>query len=264
MVTKPTIPRGLKERLVEMFGVSLASDLERFFRARPTTLRINTLRGDRATILTELTAAGFKLKNVSWYREAFVLQNKSQRELESTPAYLFGRIYVQSLASMVPPLILAPQPGEKVLDMTAAPGGKTSQLAALMNGQGKLVAAELDSIRYARLEHNLRLLGVAEKLDFLELFLGDAKRLVDKYSEYFDRILLDAPCSAEARINLEDRASFGYWNEKKIAATAKEQRRLLAAGWDMLRPGGFLVYSTCTFAPEENEVQIAGFLVAHS
>lgn len=249
------LPAQFLVRLDDIYG-SLAPAIERTFVVRPTTLRVNTLRANVNEVRQELTAAGIKLRHVPWCSGAFVLADGNIRELEQTPAYREGRIYLQSLASMVPPLVLDPKPNEQVWDMTAAPGSKTSQIAALMAGKGRLVASEENAIRFERLQHNMRLLGVDAIPDFVELCHGDAIKIGKRFVGTFDKILIDAPCSAEARMVANNRRSFGYWNEKNIATHASLQRKLLAAAWTALRPGGTLVYSTCTFAPEENEVVI--------
>ncbi len=229
---------------------------------KPTTFRCNTIRRDAVETYTELISLGFELEPVLWCRGAYVLRNKTKRELMSTGSYTRGEIYLQSLASMVPPLLMDIEPNLRVLDMTAAPGSKTSQIAALMHKRGELVASEMSKVRFFKLQHNMHLLGVSDKQDgwTLDLRYTDATKLVSKYPEYFDRVLLDAPCSAEARFDVNDEKSYGYWREEKIREMASVQWSLLHAAFALLRPGGTLVYSTCTFAPEENEYQISQFL----
>ena len=255
---KITLPQNFIERLTQMFGGALVNQIQGTFKEKPTTFRINTIKNKREIALDNLQSNGFKLKQIGWYKDAFILQNKSLRELSETDLYKNGAIYVQSLASMVPPLVLDPKPGDKVLDLTAAPGSKTSQLAALMNKTGELVANDNNEIRYQKLRHNMDLLGVSAEKDNwkmkLENKLGTA--LCKEYLEYFDKILLDVPCSAEARFVLDDPRTFSYWNERDIKEIVFRQRQLLFAAWRALKPGGILVYSTCTFAPEENEMQI--------
>ncbi len=264
------MPEDFLEKLTEMFGISLVSQLKSTFVERPTTFRINTLKGKKSQILEILQQHGFKIERVSWYKDAFILKSKTQRELTELDIYNNGEIYVQSLASMVPPLVLDPKPGEKVLDLTAAPGSKTSQMAALMSDsdgsalggnkpRGELVANDNNEIRFSRLKHNMEILGVAED-NFLKLSLENGVTLAQKYPEYFDKILLDAPCSAEARFVDGEPATYGYWKEKKVKEMASVQRQLLSSAWNALKPGGTLVYSTCTFSPEENELQITKFM----
>ena len=255
------LPDGFVERLEEMFGAALTRDITATFSARPTTFRVNTLRASRDEVREQLTQDGFRLRPVKALPLAFVLENRSKRELTDHPLYSAGKIYVQSLASMLPPVVLNPQPGERVLDLTAAPGSKTSQIAALMGRTGLLVANDNNKVRFFKLKHNLELLGALTNDDaFLKLRLEDGSRLCSEFEESFDRVLLDAPCSAESRFVHRDPRSFGYWKERKVKACAATQRRLLFSAWRTVRRGGVLVYSTCTFAPEENELQVSKFL----
>lgn len=271
------LPDGFAERLDSMVGPSLAAQARATFVTRPTTLRLNRLKVPVAVdeygkkqpdqLVQYLQQDGFKLERVPWYVDAYVLRSRTKRELTETPTYLDGNIYIQSLASMAPPLVLEPQPGERVLDLTAAPGSKTSQIAAMMGRRGELVANDNNKVRFFKLKHNMELLGVGNGVPKPEdgdwkftLRLEHGADLCREYPNYFDKILLDAPCSAEARFVEGDPKTFGYWSERKIKEMAFKQRSLLFAAWGALKPGGVLVYSTCTFAPEENEVQIARLL----
>lgn len=279
------LPPHFLERLTDIVGPSLFAEMKRTFVQRPTTFRVNTLKTqtheNTKNTKTTLIEQGFKLKPVAWYRDAFVLDNKSKRELTETDEYKEGKIYIQSLASMIPPLVLDPRPGEKVLDLTAAPGSKTSQMAALMNRQGELVANDVNKVRFARLEANMRMLGVdsispsyegespteasGEGVDWkFELRLADGSALCQEYgAPYFDKILVDAICSAEARFIDGDPRTYGYWSPHKIKQMAYRQQKLLMAAWTVLKPGGTLVYSTCTIAPEENESRVSKMLERH-
>ena len=286
------LPEKFLERLTEMFGVSLFREIEKTFVERRTTFRINTIKSKKEEVIEVLNQNGFKIRQVTWYKDAFVLLNKSKRELTDLDIYNEGKIYIQSLASMIPPLVLDPQPGEKVLDLTAAPGSKTSQIAALIGCVGEIVANDNNKIRFFKLKHNMEVLGVTNtprpavaghpspRGDFSTSLLEEGVprggrevfawqftlrmehggALCREYPEYFDKILLDAPCSAEARFIAGEPKTHGYWKEQKIKEMAYKQWGLLLAAWSALKPGGTLVYSTCTFAPEENELQITKFL----
>jgi len=253
------LPEKFVERLEMIVGPVLSGEIRRTFKDKPTTFRINTIKSSKEEILPLLQEKGFKMKKVSWYGDAFILQNKSKRELTELEIYEQGKIYIQSLASMVPPLILNPKPGEKVLDLTAAPGSKTSQIAALMEQKGELVANELNKIRFFRLQHNMETLGVSKEFPDWKFVLRmeDGSALTEEYLGYFDKILLDTVCSGEARFIEGYPKSYGYWSEKKIKALVYRQQKLLFAAWSALKPGGTLVYSTCTLAPEENEMRIS-------
>lgn len=271
------IPVEFFDRLEHMFGPSLCRTLKKTFVERPTTFRVNTIKAKRDETIIGLKKQGFKFKKVPWYTDAYILENRTKRELSETTAYESGQIYMQSLASMVPPLLLDLAPGESVFDMTAAPGSKTSQIAALMQTQGELLANDVNKVRFFKLKHNMEQLGVLSRPQDTSdgspaelrsdssrwnctLRLEHGAALADEYVAYFDKILLDAPCSAEARFIEGQPKSFGFWKERKIKEMAYKQRQLLFAAWKALKPGGTLVYSTCTFAPEENEVQISRLL----
>lgn len=257
-ISKNQLPEGFLERLEKILGPALTNQITKTFVDRPTSFRVNTLKTTRAAARAALAWHGFKTHDVLWYKDAFVLINKSQKELMTTELYQSGQIYLQSLASMVPPLILDPKPNEKVLDLTAAPGSKTSQIAAMMNGVGELHANDNSKIRFAKLAHNLNLLGVSVERPNWQCVLTTERgsSLVTKFAGYFDKILLDAPCTAEARFIAGSSRTYGYWSERNIKEMAYQQRQLLLSAWGALKPGGTLVYSTCTFAPEENEEQV--------
>ena len=262
-----SLPEHFLERLTDIVGPSLFPEVKRTFAARPTTFRINSLKTQKQeNTKTHLIEKGFKLKSVPWCKDAFILENKSKRELTETDVYKDGRIYIQSLASMIPPLVLDPQQGEKVLDLTAAPGSKTSQIAALMNKRGELVANDVNKVRFERLKANMEMLGVmSETSDWqFTLRLSDGSALCQEYgAPYFDKILVDAICSAEARFVDGDPKTYGYWSPHKIKQMAYRQQKLLMAAWTVLKPDGVLVYSTCTMAPEENESRISKMLERH-
>jgi tRNA (cytosine49-C5)-methyltransferase len=174
------------------------------------------------------------------------------RALQETPCYRDGKIYVQSLSSMIPVLVLGPQPGETILDLTAAPGSKTTQISMMMHDEGKIVANDNHKTRFFRLKANVD----QQRATNVELSLHYGEGFGRKFPERFDRVLLDAPCSAEGRFLATEPKSFGYWKPRKVNEMARKQRKLLFSAIHALKPGGVLVYSTCTFAPEENEALI--------
>ena len=220
-----------------------------FTDTKPTTFRINSLKISRELVRENLERQGFRLASVSWYPDAFVLREGRLKELEKTESYLKGEIYVQNLSSMIPPLVLDPKPGERILDLTAAPGSKTTQTACLMKGEGKIVANESDRIRYEKLKANVELQAARN----VELVLSFGESIGKKCPNHFDRVLLDAPCSAEGRFNARAPSSYRYWTLDKVKEMAKLQKKLFTSAVSALKSGGILVYSTCTFSPEENE-----------
>jgi len=227
-----------------------------FTEAKPTTFRVNTLKARPEEVREKLEHQGFHLEKVSWYPVAFILRGGRLRELQETEIYQKGGIYVQSLSSMLPPLVLNPQPGERILDLTAAPGSKTTQMACLMKGEGEIVANDNSQIRFFKLKANVKLQDASN----VKLSLKHGELFGRDLPESFDRILLDAPCSAEGRFLVGEPASYKYWKPAKIKEMARKQKNLLISAFRALKPGGTLVYSTCTFAPEENEGVLEWFL----
>lgn len=220
-----------------------------FTEPTPTTFRVNTLKISSGVLQEKLEHQDFRLEKVSWYPEAFILRDGRLRALQETEAYRKGEIYVQGLSSMVPPMILNPQPGERVLDLTAAPGSKTTQIACLMKGEGEIVANDNNRIRFFKLKANVELQGAMN----VKLTMKYGESFGREAPESFDRVLLDAPCSAEGRFQIREPASYRYWKPVKIKEMVRKQKGLLFSALQALRPGGVMVYSTCTFAPEENE-----------
>lgn len=220
-----------------------------FAETRPTTFRVNTIKTSTFETRRSLEERGFGLQSVPWYSDAFILRRGHLRELQETEIYKTGRIYVQSLPSMIPPLILDPKPGELVLDLTAAPGSKTTQMACLMRGEGKIVANDNNKPRFFRLKANLEL----QEARNVELALKPGELFGRDRPGEFDRVLIDAPCSAEGRFDTGNPKSYRYWKPAKVSEMARKQKRLIASAIHALKPGGTLVYSTCTYAPEENE-----------
>lgn len=251
------LPEAFVARLGEIFPEDTCRIvLDSYEHPGVTAFRINTLLAQTEPVLDEFLALGLHVHQVPWYAEAFWIEQEQRQLLLSSRPYLLQQIYVQGLSSMVPPLILDPQPDDRILDLTAAPGSKTLQIACLMGGTGELAAVEYVRSRFFKMRDNLSAQGAGH----VRTFLKNGEHVWRNRPEYFDRVLLDAPCSSESRFDLEEPDSFSYWSPRKIKEMANKQRRLLFSAIQSLRPGGVLVYSTCTYAPEENEVLIDGML----
>lgn len=216
---------------------------------KPTTFRVNTLKSENQALITSLADLGFEVEEASQIEHAFILKNKSLRELMETPSYKNGELYVQSLSSMLPPVILNPKPGDRVLDIAAAPGSKTTQMAALMENRGEIVANDTSLKRIYRLKANLALQGAT----VAHVSRDDGRSLWKRYSEYFDKALVDAPCSMEGRFNSNDPKSYQDWSLKKVKELSRLQHWLLRSAISATKPDGVIVYSTCTLNTEENE-----------
>jgi NOL1/NOP2/sun family putative RNA methylase len=244
------LPPAFAQRLQHIVPASrLAACWASFAQTPATVFRVNTLRDTVEATATELKAQGFSLEALAWKKDAFRVADAQRRALTETTAFADGRIYIQNPSSMIPPLVLDPQPGEEVLDLAAAPGGKTLQIAAMMDNTGRIGAVEAVRGRFFRLRDNIARAGAEN----VQTYLKDGAGVWRQCPERFDRVLLDAPCTGEGLFQVSDENSFAYWSEKKIGEMARKQRRLLQSAILCLRPGGTLVYSTCTFAPEENE-----------
>ncbi len=244
----------LPEKFLEKLNDFVPEDkkqsvLQSFLQRKPSTFRANTLKISADDLEIELKKLGIEVERVPWYKDAFILKNVVQKVLAETKFYKEGYLYVQSLSSMIPPLVLDPKPEEIVLDMTAAPGSKTTQIAALMQNTGTLIANDKSRIRNFRLSANLALQGVTNA----QVLSQPGEFLWKKYPEYFDRALVDVPCSMEGRFFVEDPKTFQDWTPGKVKQLAEMQKWLLRSAISTTRPGGTIVYSTCTLSPEENE-----------
>ncbi|HBF38557.1 MAG TPA: NOL1/NOP2/sun family RNA methylase [Firmicutes bacterium] len=216
---------------------------------RPVTLRINTLKTNVREVMRVFQKDNIKFDRVLWYSDALIVKNIRETQLEKHSLYQEGHIYLQSLSSMVPPLALDPKVGQRILDLTAAPGSKSTQLAALMNNQGMLLANEINELRVERLKYNIDKQGAS----IIEIRHGDGKRLEENYRESFDAVLLDAPCSGEGLFLACDPKTYRFWNPKRVRELSNEQKKLLRTALWALKPGGTLIYSTCTLSSAENE-----------
>ncbi len=216
---------------------------------RYTTLRVNTLKYDIQNLMKYFKEKNIKFERVSWYKDALIIKNANEKQLQKLDIYEKGYIYIQSLSSMIPPIILNPKPEEKILDLTAAPGSKTTEIAALMNNKGTILANELDKIRCERLKYNVEKQGA----NIIEVINERGEKIGDKYPENFDKVLLDTPCSGEGRFIVNSVATYRDWTPKKVKELSKLQKKLFLSAYKALKQNGIMVYSTCTLNEEENE-----------
>lgn len=234
---------------------TIISDFHDFmeFIKRPLvqSFRVNTLKAKKNEIL--LLLKDLELKSLPFYNNGFLLQKKSS--LGNHITHNLGMIYIQEIASMIPVVVLAPKPDEVVLDLCAAPGSKTTQIAQSMENSGLLVVNEINRKRAQGLIHNIKRCGLLNEA----VIILRGQRIDKILPDYFDRILIDAPCSAEGTIR-KSKAVLYHWGLKNIQRMAKIQKGLIVSGFRALQPGGTMVYSTCTLAPEENEGVVAYLL----
>ena len=246
------LPQGFPERMLHLLGeAEFAEFLASYERPRSAGLRLNPRKP-----LPDGASLPFCEAQVPWEPNGYYVCEGSRPGLH--PWHDAGAYYLQEPSAMAPARLLDAQPGERVLDLCAAPGGKTTQLAAAMQGRGLLVCNEIHPRRAQVLASNVERLGIPNALVLSE----HPARLAQRFPGYFDRILVDAPCSGEGMFRKEE-AAVTDWSEATVAMCAARQQEILASAAEMLAPGGRLVYSTCTFSPEENEGVISAFLHAH-
>lgn len=247
---KRKLPIKFVEKLYEMYSpLTVDKILSGMNGERNTTIRVNTIKSNIYEVMNTLKENAIKFDRVPWFSEALVIKNTNEKQLQKLEIYEQGKIYLQSLSSMVPPLVLKPVKSEKILDLTAAPGSKTTQMAAIMENKGYILANELDALRCERLKFNIEKQGAK----IVEINNGRGETIGKKYEGYFDKVLLDAPCSGEGRFLANDAKTYRSWSEKTVQELAKLQKKLLKSAYQAAKPQGIIVYSTCTLNKEENE-----------
>lgn len=247
-----------KTKFIERMKILLKDkkDLERFLNVAKTrpkkSIRANTLKIQPNELKQKLIEKAWKIKQLPDHPEIMQIQNQLEPgELGTTIEHLLGYYYVQEITSMMPIIALNPKKDEIVLDLCAAPGSKTSQTAALMQNTGTIIANDLSLPRISILSANLERLGVTNTL----ITRHPGTELIEKLNKIgmkFDKILIDAPCSGEGNIRCSPR-TYLEWSEKLLKSLGKKQKKLVQEILTILKPGGELIYSTCTHAPEENE-----------
>lgn len=252
------LPKLLDTRFKTILGTDYASVMQAFASKKIASFRINTLKSNTESVLKTLTDLAIPVEALPQIPGVFILDRAHEYALKGTPLFREGNIYMQSLSSLLPALILDPKSGEKILDVCSAPGSKTTQIAAMTNDEAEIVALEQNQIRYDKLVHNIGL----QNAKSITTHKTEARKFLNDSEEEFDAILLDVPCSAEGRISLEDEKTFGFFSMDNIQKKAELQKDLLATAFLRLKRGGRMVYSTCTLAPEENEGVLQALITA--
>ncbi len=246
------LPERFVERFREIYPQEAEELLHTFRERRRVSFRINPLVASKEEVLDELETLDIRVEPVAWYPYAYTADIRFRETLTRSALFASGAIYIQSLSSMLAPLALDPRPGERVLDLAAAPGGKSLMMAAMMADRGWLSVVEPAKERFFRLKANLQRGGVT----IAHHYMTDGRGVGAKCPAMFDRVMLDAPCSTEAKFRIGEPKSFAYWSERKIREMARLQYRLIRSAIKSLKPGGTLLYATCSFAPEENEAVV--------
>lgn len=247
------LPQAFTERMQKLLGEEYPSFLTSYEETKSQALRLNPLKGEGRRFL-ELSP--FSLSPVPWEENGFYY-GESDRPGKH-PWHEAGVYYIQEASAMAPAALLDARPGERILDLCAAPGGKSTQIAAAMSGKGILVCNEIHPARARILSENIERMGVRNAI----VVNHSPDQLLTRFPGYFDRILVDAPCSGEGMFRKNEEAR-RQWSPENVLLCAERQDEILGCAAGMLREGGRLVYSTCTFAPEENEGSICRFLKSH-
>lgn len=242
------VPDFLYKLLLEQYGEKITNNIiQGYLEKRPVTLRVNTLKTNVDNIKKALNESNIKYKEVIWSKDALIIEEADENKIRELNIYNNGEIYLQSLSSMLPPIILSPKENENILDMAAAPGGKTTQVSALSNGKALITACEKNKVRSERLKYNIEKQGA----NGICVLVEDARKLNSFLS--FDKILLDAPCSGSGTICLNDEKLERYFKEELIERSSKVQFELLKKAVEILKPGHEMIYSTCSILKNENE-----------
>ena len=238
----------LEEKLEKQYGKKITKEIIKGYQEkRKTTLRINTIKSNIEEIKNELEKEKIEYETVKWSKEALIIKNADEKTIQEMEIYKNGKIYLQSLSSMLPPIILEPQEGTDILDMAAAPGGKTTQIAAITNNKAHITACEKNKIRAERLKYNVDKQGAT-----CVFIMPKDSRFIDDFFS-FDQILLDAPCSGSGTLDYNDANVEKYFTEQLIERSSKTQKTLLSKAIKLLKPGHEMVYSTCSILDCENE-----------
>ena len=249
------IPQFLYEMLESQYGNELTHKIiEGYCQKRTVTLRVNTLKTNRNSIEQILNKEGITFEEVSWNENALILQNVNEQKVQNLEIYKNGKIYLQSLSSMMPVIAIEPKAKENILDMASAPGGKTTQIAAITNNEAFITACEKNKIRAERLKYNIEKQGATS----VNVLVEDSRNLSNYFS--FDKILLDAPCSGSGTIYLEDENLEKVFTKELVQRSIKTQYELLKKAVNILKPGQEMLYSTCSILEDENEKNVQKLL----
>lgn len=242
------IPEFLKEKLENQYKKEEILKIIKGYKAkRKVTFRVNTLKSNNDEIKNILENKNIEYSKVDWNENAFIIENLRENEIQKLDIYKTGKIYLQSLSSMLPVIVLEPEEQTDILDMTAAPGGKTTQIAAMTNNKANITACEMNVVRAEKLKYNIEKQGAS----CVYIMRTDARYIDDFFS--FDKILLDAPCSGSGTLNIENLNVEKTFTEKLIKKSSLSQLTLLQKAVNILKPGKEMVYSTCSILQEENE-----------
>lgn len=250
-------PKEFFSRIEEIYKDKSEFVISWLKRREFTVFRINTLKSSTKEIEWFLKDNSIPFEKLDFSDLAYLIWKEHEYFLKWSDIFYSWKIYLQSYSSQLPAIFLDPNPWDIVLDATAAPWWKTTQIAAIMNNSWTIVACEKNQIRFDKLNYNCNL----QWNNIVNCIKSDITSLKTKFPEmHFDKILVDAPCSAEWRIDLQDERTFWFWTEKNIQEKSKLQKNILETVIPLLKKWWELIYSTCTLAPEENELVVSEIL----
>lgn len=257
-----TLPQLLQDKLKAIYTPDELKIVESGLSCdfRKPSFRINTLKAHEAETIASLEKDGLKIKKLNFLENAYILDEGREKDLWDTGAFKAGYIYMQSISSQIPVVCMWLEPKQwkwcLILDATAAPGSKTSQMAADLNNTGKIIAVDNNAIRIDKLNFTLK----RQWIKNTQVIKSDARSIVTQLGESeiwnFDYILADLPCSSEWRMNINNEKSYGFWNESTNKKNYKLQKQILQEIIPLLKDQWELLYSTCTLSPEENEAVV--------
>lgn len=247
------LPQQFLDRMEKMLGAEYPDFLASYDNPKHQSLRVNFLKGSSKELEEKVS---FLQSPVSWAEGGYYY--KEEARPGKHPFHEAGVYYIQEASAMAPAVYLKPEPGDRILDLCAAPGGKSTQIAAALKGQGLLISNEIHPQRAKILSENIERMGIRNAL----VVSHEPAYLAERFPGYFDKIMVDAPCSGEGMFRKNEDA-MAEWSLQNVEMCAQRQDDILESAAIMLRPGGRMVYSTCTFAPSEDEGTVSRFLKKH-
>lgn len=247
------LPQPFLERMEKMLGAEYSDFLAGFEKKGRQSLRVNSLKGSAGKLKENLS---FLKEPVAWAEGGFYYEEDARPGKH--PFHEAGVYYIQEASAMAPAACLNVLPGERILDLCASPGGKSTQIADRLKGQGLLVSNEIHPQRAKILSENIERMGIRNAL----VISHEPAFLAERFSGYFDKIIVDAPCSGEGMFRKNEAAAL-EWSLQNVELCARRQDEIMNCASVMLKPGGRMIYSTCTFAPEEDEGTVSRFLKRH-
>ena len=223
------------------------------------SFRINRLKTSKEEIDNFLKREGIDFEKVKWFDDAYILDINDREKIIKSNEYSEGKIYIQNLSSIFCALQIDLKENEWLLDLASAPGGKSLLWSSLLENRGKISAVEKDRNRFFMLKRNIKANGAKN----IKTYQKDGRAIGKICPLYFDKVLLDAPCSSESKFDFTEENPITYWSLRRVYRNSKLQKELISSAWKSLKEGGILVYATCTYSPEENE-EVVDYLIKNS